>query len=344
MDSSKNTQYALPGMIERLLGALAVQYEGAGDDVLRSIVVNARPVVDAGVSYDNWDGGISGHDLHLLVPRLTFAKTGKRLGEIQKQLKSDLALLVHCRGEFIEALTVELDEDTLGDWRQESGVLVRRVPIAVSLMATDVDRIWSPGFLRVFISHKAECKEQATSLKLALNRYGMSGFVAHCDIKPTREWQDEIERALQSMHAMVLLLTRDYHDSEWTDQETGVALGRDVPIVPVRIEIDPYGFVGKMQAVPGTGKSAAVLAREMLDLLLVSSIRDDLLTALVTRFEKSDNFAQANELMAIIDSLGALPPALVDRLEKAPAGDNQVENANAVKWRLPALLKRHRGA
>ena len=65
------------------------------------------------------------------------------------------------------------------------------------------------------------------------------------------EWQREIERALFSMDAFVALLSEDFHHSMWTDQEVGVAIGRGVPLIAVRLGMDPYGFMGKSQGLGG---------------------------------------------------------------------------------------------
>jgi len=101
---------------------------------------------------------------------------------------------------------------------------------------------------RVFLSHKTEVKRETYALKEKLRIYGISAFVAHEDIDPTKEWQKEIENALSSMDCFVALLTEQFHDSIWTDQEVGYALGRGVPMISVRLGKDPYGFIGKFQA------------------------------------------------------------------------------------------------
>ena len=117
-------------------------------------------------------------------------------------------------------------------------------------------RIWGSEGYKVFLSHKNEVKKEAKALKEKLRDYGISSFVAHVDIEPTKEWQCEIELALLSMDCMVALLTEKFHDSPWTDQEIGYALGRGVPVIPVRIEKDPYGFIGKFQAVSCSWETA----------------------------------------------------------------------------------------
>jgi len=42
-------------------------------------------------------------------------------------------------------------------------------------------------------------------LQSSLRRFGISAFVAHVDIDPTKEWQDEIEAALFSMDALAAI-------------------------------------------------------------------------------------------------------------------------------------------
>src|ERR1700722_735851 len=88
---------------------------------------------------------------------------------------------------------------------------------------------WRTGMLRVFVTHLAANRAFAGALQEALLRFGISGFVAHNDIEPTVEWQTEIETALATCDALVALLHENFHDSNWTDQEIGFAMGRGVP-------------------------------------------------------------------------------------------------------------------
>jgi len=113
-------------------------------------------------------------------------------------------------------------------------------------------RIWGGGAVRVFISHRMSVDEGASGLKESLARCcGVAAFLDHEDIEPTQEWHREIEQALFSMDALIALLTEDFHESNWTDQEVGVAIGRRVPLIPVRLGRDPYGSMGKSQALSG---------------------------------------------------------------------------------------------
>ena len=138
--------------------------------------------------------------------------------------------------------------------------------MTISGDAASVERLWGVGEVRVFISHKAEYKVLANDVKSSFRNYGFASFVAHEDIEPMLEWQSEIERALFSMDLLVALLTDKFNESNWTDQEIGVAIGRQVPVIPVRIGQDPYGFIGKYQAIQES--NAPKIVDEIIEYLL----------------------------------------------------------------------------
>jgi hypothetical protein len=123
--------------------------------------------------------------------------------------------------------------------------------------------IWKPGFFRLFISHSSKQMAEVGELRRALRAHAIDGFVAHQNIEPTAEWQDAIETALRTCEAFLTYLTPDFHPSDWTDQEVGVALARAVLIIPVRRGATPYGFMGKYQALQGANKRTDRLAEEI---------------------------------------------------------------------------------
>lgn len=120
---------------------------------------------------------------------------------------------------------------------------------------------------RLFVSHIAKDKHQATFIKNALEYYGISCFVAHEDIRPTQQWLGEIEKALNVMDGMLAVHTAGYSQSIWCQQEVGFALGRDVKIISIRNGEDPVGFISKDQAITQDGKEPGVVAAEINDLL-----------------------------------------------------------------------------
>jgi hypothetical protein len=108
--------------------------------------------------------------------------------------------------------------------------------------------LWRTDRIRLFLSHTSAHKQQVGELAEELNRYAFSCFVAHDEIELSREWQDVIELALRSCDVLVAYVTPDFNQSQWTEQEVGWALGRELVVVPLRVGIDPYGFFGAYQA------------------------------------------------------------------------------------------------
>ncbi|MDE2683028.1 MAG: toll/interleukin-1 receptor domain-containing protein [Chloroflexota bacterium] len=188
-----------------------------------------------------------------------------------------------------------------------------------------LDRLWGEGLLKVFISHKAEDKVLAKNVKNSFRVYGVTSFVAHEDIVPMHEWQSEIERALFSMDLLVALLTEKFSESNWTDQEIGVAIGRGVPVVPVRLGRDPYGFIGKYQAIRGT--NASKIVDDVIEYIrqearISGRLKELVEQAVVTAAEDFSIVEQSNILRRIESEINGYPPNLSAVLRETFAYEN----------------------
>ena len=130
---------------------------------------------------------------------------------------------------------------------------------------------WRDDYVKLFMSHIAEHKALVGEVAEELIDHGIHGFVAHNDISPSRSWEDEIKEALQTCDAMAAFLHKGFKESHWTDQEVGFCLARDVKIIPLRFDLNPYGFMGRYQAAPSQGKTAREIGDLVLDALLDDS-------------------------------------------------------------------------
>ena len=207
--------------------------------------MNAQISIKEEWSYDSWNGGTYGHALTLVLPEDVYLGVVAQKETIQNQLKLDINGMHHIPNEYIAEVFLEMEIPADRDWRRESGLLKSGKRLVLEDSQT---RIWGTGAaFRLFLSHKSEVKKETAELKDRLQIFGVSCFVAHEDILPTKAWQDEIENALASMDGFAALLTESFHESEWTDQEVGYALARGVPMIAVRLGKDPYGFIGRFQ-------------------------------------------------------------------------------------------------
>lgn len=163
---------------------------------------------------------------------------------------------------------------------------------------------WRNGYFRMFISHITSKKYQASSLKAALEEYGITSFVAHEDINPTREWQKEIQRALNSMDCMSAMLYDGFHESHWCDQEVGIALGRNITVLPLILDHDPYGFLGEYQGIKIKGMYPNALAKEISTILSDNSnTRSKYMSCLTGLLLSSNSKEDAFKWLRLIEQL-----------------------------------------
>lgn len=127
---------------------------------------------------------------------------------------------------------------------------------------------WDEGYLKAFVSHLTSKVDSVLRLKNYLGQWGVSAFIAHRDIQPTREWQREIEVALDTMDVMIPVVEPGFLESEWCCQEVGYALGRNVDIIPLRVGLDPFGLFGKYQGLQAKWKLPSQIAEELFGILL----------------------------------------------------------------------------
>src|SRR5690606_3645146 len=124
--------------------------------------------------------------------------------------------------------------------------------------------IWqSTASFKLFISHVSADRDKALRLRECLEPYSVSGFVAHEDILPTREWEQELLRGLRTMDAFLSMHTPGFALSSWTQQEVGFAVCRGVKIISFKMGEDPTGFLAGRQALLRKGRSAEDIAAEI---------------------------------------------------------------------------------
>ncbi len=203
--------------------------------------------------------------------------------------------------------------------------------------------MWEPDHFRLFICHNSTRKDVAHLLKQELEKIQVSCFVAHDDIEPTREWQDEIGEALRTMDALAAILSPDFHQSNWTDQEVGFAIGTGRLVLPLRFGIDPYGFIGKFQGYQIAGAvDYPTIAVEIVKILSRNgNTALKMASALVKRFEWSQTWESAKTTMSLLEECAVIDEALLTRIEEAET-NSQVRYAFGVPARIRALVARHR--
>ena len=166
---------------------------------------------------------------------------------------------------------------------------------------------------------------------MGLEHFGVSAFVAHEDIRPTTEWQEKILEALDTMQAFVALLTDGFRDSQWTDQEIGYALCREVPIIPVRLGTDPYGFIGKIQAL---SCEWITLPFEIVRLLIGED--ESMTDAFIDAVQNCESYSDANALGVLLGDIDSLTDSQGTRLVNAYNSNRQVSESYGFNGSRPS--------
>ena len=157
---------------------------------------------------------------------------------------------------------------------------------------------WKPHWTRAFISHTNAAAANAARLAEALASFSIHGFVAHDAIDSGAPWRGELEDALNSAHALIALVTRDWSASHWTDQEAGWACGRGIPVIPISMGATPYGFIGDYQALPWSDDMDSLA-----EAFMWSYIRMDQpagVSALVNAAIESPSFATSRRILQML--------------------------------------------
>jgi hypothetical protein len=217
------------------------------------------------------------------------------------------------------------------------------------LAATPAGGRWQEGTLRLFLSHSSTKKLLVAQIKQELLEFGIESFVAHEDIEPSREWLDEIRLALNTCHAFAAILCQEFKKSNYCDQEVGYALQRGLLVIPVRLEIDPYGFMAPLQGVPAFNKKPSEIAADIRKLLLthpttkpiIGVAEEKRIEHLVNDFLCSTDFGTSTKLLKNLEAYDVLPKKLIEKIAANWEKNDQIVGCLGIPRRMGYFLKHH---
>lgn len=339
------SKFYLPSKIVSYLKRLQIEYKRSGNTLFSEIVGSSKVFIREETVYDNWNGGTYGHDVLFFLPNSVLGKIELTKQDAHRQaICSDLNVCAQAvENEVLKDVFFEYEEEDDAEYQQAISLADR------PQINPDTLSIWNPGQIRLFVSHRDAQKVAAKTLASALEGYGISAFVAHDTIEPMTTWQVEIVKGLETMEIMLAFVTDDFHDSTWVNQEIGFALGRNVPIVSLKLqETDPSGFIGSLQALKGRLENVVVSAPEIYKLLAEKlGNKNRLQSALITAFIESPNFTETKVRFDRLDSVvDSLSKEEVTQIIRGFRENNQLHNAGHLTskyQRLGNFLKRSTG-
>lgn len=106
------------------------------------------------------------------------------------------------------------------------------------------------------------------------------------------------------MDCMSAMLYAGFHESHWCDQEVGIALGRNITVLPLILDHDPYGFLGEYQGIKIKGMYPNALAKEIFTILSDNSnTRSKYMSCLTGLLLSSNSKEDAFKWLRLIEQL-----------------------------------------
>lgn len=182
----------------------------------------------------------------------------------------------------------------------------------------------------------------AGALKSGLEHFGLESFLAHEDISPSSNWLRTIRKSLRNCHVFMPILTNAFKESNWTDQETGFAVALKKVILPIKVDLLPYGFITEVHAqkMP-KHMNAGACWRIVKNLANHPSLRNDVLDSFISVCSHSRSFDQSAENFEYLIELAPFSAEQIKSLLEGAIRNRQVYESYGAQRVLERLMREH---
>jgi hypothetical protein len=203
--------------------------------------------------------------------------------------------------------------------------------------------------IKTFISYSSKQKTLGGKFTSYLRNYcGYETFIAHDDMPPSAIFEEEIIRAIEEADFFIPLISEDFKTSNFTDQETGIAVNLKKKIIPIKLEaINPYGFISKYHALQYKEYPPSYYLRETdnikelvfmisrigLSYDIQSPYHQKAINSILYAFCKSKSFDSANATIKIISNYNHFTSSHLKQIVQAIKTNDQITGA----WGLEEL-------
>jgi len=199
--------------------------------------------------------------------------------------------------------------------------------------------------MKIFLSYSNADKKLAGQIKKIIENNGLDVFLAHDDIEPSEEWVKTILSELNECDVFIPLLTKKFNKSNWTDQETGFALCRDIPIISLKVDVDPHGFIAKFQALRlNIDKLESSIARLFKTFASKPSLKKIFRNALIEDFSNSNSFEEAKRKTKLLLAFDGYSSLQISKIMKATVENNQIYMSFDARDKLRYFIRQYEGS
>ena len=131
------------------------------------------------------------------------------------------------------------------------------------------------------------------------------------------------------MDLLCAILTPNFYQSKWCDQEVGIALGRAIPTLSIKKGADPHGFIGKYQAIKAK-KTAEAVAKDVVETICkMDNVNEKYFTILGKLFTNSKNEEEALDWLKQMNKISNFSVEVIDKIASS-FGNNLILNTKDI--------------
>lgn len=195
----------------------------------------------------------------------------------------------------------------------------------------------------VFASYKSEDKKIAGQIKGNIEKLGLDVFLAHEDIEPSAEWEEVILTKLEETDVFLPLLTENFTKSYYTGQESGFALCRKILIIPIMIDVKPFGFLDRFQGLKANLDDMPSTCLEIVGIIFTRGDFGERLTrCIIDAFKKSFTFKEAELRSKILSVFASLDKEQVDEILLASCENDQIYGSFSARKDINNLVEKYK--
>ena len=197
--------------------------------------------------------------------------------------------------------------------------------------------------MKIFISYAHQDRELVGNIKSILqDEYGFDIFLAHDDIRPTEEWENVIISNLRACDVLVTLLTENYIHSEWTDQESGFALCREILVIPVKIRVNPHGFLKRYQAL--TFRTIESVCKNIFKLIIdKEDLHENAMNSFIKVYSESDSYEDAGtKTYKLLEYDDYFSPQQRNQIMSIATENSQIYRGFRARRRIKRFIDKHK--
>jgi len=197
--------------------------------------------------------------------------------------------------------------------------------------------------IKIFLSYSSLNYEIAKNIKTFLEDLGLEVFLAQASIEPTKEWEDEVYKNLRECTIFIPILTEEYKNSNWTDQEAGIAYNEKKTILPLYISKLPYGFLAKFQALRfdlSKLDSQKIEETKIIEAIMID-FKEDLRRIILSSLDKTYCWAIGKIKINLLKRMEPFNKEEINKIIDESSKNNQIYDAGDARLYLKKLIEEY---